>query len=252
MRIFLLVIILILGFSGTEALPARAQSSPSTQPIASIALSPGTYTGTFQFDQRWLYSEITVSNTPPFTYKANDNIDLDVSGTVEITITDSQEGTIKLIPTRYIMYLIRDFSTTGAGADCKMTGYIEANAKIVFPEVSGNAYDSLTKSFKSHVSVLHWSTIIFKNIVDSTIPACTNRLNQKLLTDELKTFFFVINKKDQLHFYVKFSLFSAVWGVVGRPGYDKSGKVPGGWWESKASGIWSAYKEPSKPKGWKK
>ena len=212
-------------------------------------MSPGTYLGAFQFDVRWIYHNLTIVKELSFTYKDDDNIDMDVSGNVKVIITGPQEGYLKATPARYDIYSIRDFSATGSKSVCTMMGYLEGNAKLNFPQASGNAYDAQTASLMSLFSISNWSAEIYKNIVVSNEKACTTHVSKKILESELQTFFKAISIKGPLRFYVYSNGDSSMSGAVALPRLDMKGTVPGGWYQFTSSGSWRASKIQDTPKG---
>ncbi len=252
-RILLLVVILALGILAPGAQPAQAQSSQPALLTTSVTLSPGEYIGTFQFDVR----EMFVNSTPGLlTVNINDNRDVDVSGTISVVVTGPTTGTITIDPTRYIIYEIRDISATGSGVNCKMMGYINGDAKILFLPLGllgGNSYDSQTQSFISGLSISEWSIQDFRNTVISNHPACNQQVNKEELTALIQNFFDDINKYSisSVHFYAVPYGETSLAGAVLNESYEKSLNMPGGWWERTTSGSWHADKEPVKPKGWK-
>jgi hypothetical protein len=254
-RISLLVVILALGLLAPGAQPARARSSQPEVSTAGVTLSPGTYIGAFQFEARYIYHDLTIVKENSFTYKDDGNRDMDVSGNVKVIITGPQEGYLKATATRYDIYSIRDFSATGSGSVCTMTGYAGGDAKLDFPKANGNAYDSQTGSLMSLFSISNWSTKVYKNIVNSNEKACTTHVSKKILEDELQTFFKIISSKSPLRFYVYSSGESSMSGAVALPRLDMKGTVPGGWYQFTSSGSWRAAKIQDTPKGkekWKR
>jgi hypothetical protein len=251
-RIFLLVIILILGFSGTEALPARAQSSPPAQPIASVALSPGDYVGTFQFDMRGI--DVVSSTNMFLSTNTGANCLVDVSGTIHVQVTGPTTGTIIIDPTSYNIYAISDISGEGSGIKCKMMGYITGDATITFMSDLLNSYDPQTQSFISGLAITEWSKRDFRNTVISNHPACTQQVNEEQMTSRIQNFLDNINKNSVpgVHFYAVPYGETSLAGAVLNKSYERSITVRDGWVERTTSGHWSAYKQPIKPKGWKK
>lgn len=253
-RILLLVVILALGILAPGAQSARAQSSPPAQPMASVALSPGDYLGTFQFDMREI---VMVSSTETsLLVNVGDNRDFDVSGTIDVHVTGPTTGTISINPTRYDIYEIRDISATGSGVNCKMMGYINGDATILFLPLGllgGNSYDSQTQSFISSLSISEWSIQDFRNIVISNHPACNQQVNKEELMALIQNFFDNINKYSisSVHFYAVPYGETSLAGAVLNESYERSITVRDGWVERTTSGHWHADKEPIKPKGWK-
>jgi hypothetical protein len=186
------------------------------------------------------------------TLNIADNRDLDVSGTMSIHVTGPTSGYLIVAPTSYDIYEIRDISAKGSGVDCRMMGYINGDAEIVFLSPLVNSYDTKTESFISFLSISGWSTQDFRNNVISGHPACTEQVNEEGLTYEIQNFFDGISKISSLRFQVGYSGKNMLAGVVSLEGYEKSVQLPGGWWQRTTSGSWTVFKEPAKPKGWKK
>jgi hypothetical protein len=235
---------------GLLMVAARTQIGPPAQPKASGALSPGDYTGTFQLDIREMVNSSTTS--PQLSVNVSDNLDIDISGYIDVHMTGPTTGTVLAVPTRYIIYAIRDVSGEGSGIKCKMAGYINGDASIIFLSHLLNNYDPQTQSFSSSLGISEWSKQDFQNIADSNVPSCSQQVNEEQMTRQIQNFFDNINKYDTVHFYVKDSGKSALYGTVELPDYKKFLKLPGGQLERTTSGKWTVYKEPSKPKGWKK
>jgi hypothetical protein len=246
-RILFSAAILVLGLL---VVGARTQPSPPAQPKASAAFSPGDYTGTFQLDIREMANSSTTS--PQLSVNFMDNHDIDISGYIDVHMTGPTTGTVLVVPTRYIIYAIRDVSGEGSGVKCKMTGYLNGDATIIFLSHLLNNYDPQTQSFKSDLIISEWSRQDFQNIAVSNVPACSQQVNEEQMTRQMQNFFDNINKYGTTHFYVKDSGKSALYGTVELADYAKLVKMPGGQLERTTSGHWSVYKEPSKPKGWNK
>ncbi len=246
-KISIFVIILVAGL-----LMAGAQTPTShhTLPATKDALSPGDYIGTFHFDVR----EITVISTTNslLTWNVNDNRDMDVDGTVTVHVTGPNEGTIIIDPTNYDIYEIRDISATGSGVKCHLTGYMEIEAPITFLISLKGDYDPQNRTFSSNFRIDGWSIQEFRNIVDSTILACTQQANQNTLEAVVQNFFTQINKNSPMIFRVLENSDNYLKGNVYTENYDKSTDVTGGWTQRKLSGSWFVEKLPVKDPGWKK
>jgi hypothetical protein len=246
-KILFFVAVLVLGLL---MIAARTRTNPPAQPKVNAAMSPGDYAGTFQLDIREMGNSSTTS--PQFSANVSDNLDFDVSGVLVIQMTSPTSGRISINPTRYIIYDIRDVSGEGSGIKCKMTGYINGDATITFVSDLVANFEPQTQSFKSGLAINEWSKQDYQNIVNSNVPACTQQLNEEQLTERIQNFFDNINKYRTVYFYVKDSGKTALYGTVELADYEKLVKMPGGQWERTTSGKWTVFKEPSKPKGWKK
>jgi hypothetical protein len=246
-KISIFVVILVAGLLMAGA---RTPTSHHTLPAAKDALSPGDYIGTFHFDVR----EITVISTTnnSLTWNVKDNRDMNVDGTVKVNVTGPNEGTILIDPTNYDIYDIRDISATGSGIKCHLTGYMEIKAPITFQTSLKGGYDPQNRTFLGIFWINGWSIQYFRNIVDSTIPACTQQANQKTLEAVVQNFFNQINKNSPMIFRVLENSNNSLMGNIYTENYDKSTDVTGGWTQRKLSGSWYVEKQPVKDSGWKK
>jgi hypothetical protein len=228
---------------------ARTPTSYHTLPAAKDALSPGDYIGTFHFNVR----EITVISTTNNLMSLNvkDNRDMDVDGDVTVHVTGPNEGTLIIDPTDYDIYDIRDISATGSGGKCKMTGYMEIKASITFLTSLKGGYDPQNRTFLSNFWINGWHIQDFRNIVDSTFPACTQQVNQKTLEALVQNFFNQFNKNSPMIFCVLENSDNYLKGNIYTENYDKSTDVTGGWTQRKLNGSWYVEKQPVKNNGWK-
>lgn len=245
-KISIFVVILVAGLLMAGA---RTPMSHHTLPAAKDALSPGDYIGTFHFNVR----EITVISTTNklLTWNVNDNRDMAVDGDVTVHVTGPNEGTILIDPTNYVIYEIRDISATGSGIKCHLIGYMEIVAPITFQTSLMGGYDPQNRTFLSIFWINGWSIQKFKNIVDSTIPACTQQANQETLEAVVQNFFNQINKNSPMIFLVLENSDNYLTGNIYTENYDKSTDFTGGWTQRKLNGSWYVEKQPVKNNGWK-
>jgi hypothetical protein len=249
LRNLVFMLLLAFGVLAPEARPANAQSTHLAVPSSTISLTPGNYSGEFQFDARYIF--VTSTKLGPTSHDIKNNELVDYSGVIKVKVTGPEEATIDVYETRQNSYEIFDFTLTGAGdQDCKMTGYIDLTTDPVFLSYLKNAYNSQSKSFKEEFSVGPWTKEVYKNIVDSSNPKCTEQVNEKILTDNINSFFNIINKHSTLFFDVDYSSNSRMGGKVVLYQYENSGPAPGGGWEMKTSGLWYAKKDEVKQKRW--
>jgi hypothetical protein len=235
---------------GLLMVAARTQMGSPAQPMTKEAVSPGDYTGTFQLDIREMANSSTTS--PQLSVNFMDNHDIDISGSIDIHFTSPTAVNVRVIPTRYIFYAIRDVSGEGSGIKCKMTGYLSGDAQIDFVSPLLNGYDPKTQSFKSGLVIPEWSGLFYRNIAPSNVPACSQQVNEEQMTSQMQNFFDNINKYGTVHFYVITSGKSGLYGTVELADYAKLVKMPGGQLERTTSGRWYVYKEPGKQKEWEK